>query len=319
MNESSFKPAWWLRNPHLQTLWPAICRRTVKDIVLRRERFELADGDFLDLEWTGPDHGPLVLILPGFEGSIDSHYAKGMLRTMTQQGWRGVFMHYRGCSGETNRLPRSYHSGETQDLATVIDALFAREPDLKLSAVGFSLGGNMLLKWLGETGQKNPLTAAIAISVPFELNKAVTRISKGFSRIYEKHLLRCVCKRLSSKFQNSTGPIDVSCFSRITSMRDFDNQVTAPLHGFSDADDYYLKSSSRQYLHNIHVPTLLLQSKDDPFMTDDVIPLPHELSKQVTLEITENGGHVGFVAGKFPWELTYWLEQRVPAFLRCYF
>lgn len=316
-----FKPAWWLRNPHLQTLWPTLCRRPLKDIALRRERLELADGDFIDLDWLGPEKNgaPLVLILHGFEGSVNSHYAKGMMLALEKQGWRAVFMHFRGCSGEHNRLSRSYHSGETSDVATVSQILRKRDPHAPLAAVGFSLGGNVLLKWLGETKQQNPLTAAIAISVPLQLEKTVWRIRQGFSRVYEQHLLKCACARLKSKFEKNPGPIEHSQFLQIRTMRDFDDKVTAPLHGFSGADEYYFKSSSRQYLHAIQVPTLLIQAKDDPFMTPDIIPMPDELSEYVKLELTDLGGHVGFVSGRFPWRPEYWLEQRVPAFLRAYF
>ena len=151
MSDNQFKPAWWLPNSHLQTLWPPIFRRNIKDLQLERERLELPDGDFIDLDWVSRQkQGPLVLILHGLEGSIESHYAKGMLQTVTQYGWRGVFMHFRGCSGEPNRLARSYHSGETGDIDYVISLLRDREPNLILAAVGFSLGGNVLLKWLGE-------------------------------------------------------------------------------------------------------------------------------------------------------------------------
>lgn len=313
-----FKPAWWLNNRHSQTLWPTLCRRDIKNIHLQRERLELPDGDFIDLEWSGNGNGPVVLILPGFEGSINSPYAKGLLLSINQNGWRGVLMNFRGCSGEPNRLSRSYHSGETTDLNTVVNILHQREPNIDLAVIGVSVGGNMLLKWLGETGQKNLITAAVAISVPFELQKTVRRIHQGFSRVYEKHLLRCALKRLSVKFQRIPGPIDVSGLHAIHSMQDFDDKITAPLHGFIDGKDYYLKSSSRQFLSGINVPTLLIQAKDDPFLTIDTLPKKDELPSCVKLEVTEGGGHVGFVTGKFPWQAEYWLEQRIPLFLREY-
>lgn len=313
----TFKPAWWLRNRHLQTIWPTLCRRPVKNIQLTRERFELPDGDFVDLDWVGQDrHSPIVVILHGFEGSIDSAYAKGMLRAVTNEGWRGLFMHFRGCSGEPNRLPKSYHSGETSDVDTVINTIRKREPNTPIAAVGFSLGGNILLKWLGETNSNNPLKAAIAISVPFELHKAAEKISQGFSRLYELYMLRCVQKRLEYKFQQLPPPITLPPFSKLKTIREFDDKVTAPLHGFSGVQEYYNYSSSRQYLNKIQVPTLLVQAKDDPFMTEAVIPDQNELSEHVKLEVTDTGGHVGFVSGKFPWSAEYWLEVRVPMYLR---
>lgn len=315
-DNTSFKPAWWLRNPHLQTIWPTLCRRPIKDIEIKRERFELPDGDFLDLDWVGRGLGPIVIILHGFEGSIDSAYAKGMLRAITNEGWRGVFMHFRGCSGVPNRLPRSYHSGETRDVDLVVQAIRSREPHTHIAAVGFSLGGNVLLKWLGETSGNNPLKAAIAISVPFELNKAADRISQGFSRLYEWYMLRCVQKRLEYKFKQLPPPIELPPFSRLKTIREFDDKVTAPLHGFLNVNEYYNYSSSRQYLNKIQVPTLLLQAKDDPFLSEAIIPYPHELSEKIKLEVTDSGGHVGFVTGKYPWSPEYWLEQRVPTYLR---
>lgn len=313
----TFKPAWWLPGPHLQTIWPTLCRKRIKSLSIKRERFELPDGDFLDLDWVG-EKGPIILILHGLEGSIASPYAQGMLHAVLEKGWRGLFMHFRGCSGEPNRLSRSYHSGETTDLAVLFQTLRKREPETVIAAVGFSLGGNVLLKWLGETGVNNGLTAAVAVSVPFELHKVAKRLQYGFSRVYQWHLLRCLRKRLTQKFQQQAMLMDVSVLLNYKTMWDFDEHVTAPLHGFSSAEEYYTISSSRQYLHQIRVPTLLLQAKDDPFMTNDIIPERHELPEQVKLEVMAAGGHVGFVAGKFPWSTQYWLEQRVPEFFKEY-
>tara|TARA_R110000868_G_scaffold78286_6_gene223638 strand:- start:719 stop:1687 length:969 start_codon:yes stop_codon:yes gene_type:complete len=321
MNDKPFKPAWWLRNSHLQTLWPVMLRkRKLKaDISLERERFELPDGDFIDLDWLNKDaEGPVVIVLHGFEGSVNSHYAKGMLNTIHQHGWRAVFMHFRGCSGEHNRLTRSYHSGDTSDLAYLVDTLQQREVDTSFSAIGYSLGGNLLLKWLGETGGLNPLKAAVAVSVPFELKKVANRIEWGFSRFYQWYFLRCLRDRLRRKFANVPSPIDTSFLKKVVTIREFDNFFTAPLHGFRDAEDYYANASSRQYLRFIQVPTLLLHSKDDPFMTEDVIPTPEELSSFVQLETTDAGGHVGFVSGRFPWRPVYWLEERAPLFFQQY-
>jgi predicted alpha/beta-fold hydrolase len=316
---SEFKPAWWLRNPHLQTLWPAILRKNIKHLLLERERLELPDGDFIDLDWIGKNQkGPLVLMLHGLEGSIDSHYAKGMLLTLSQCGWRGVFMHFRGCSGEPNRLCRNYHSGETSDVELVTQFLIKREPNTALAAIGYSLGGNVLLKWLGETKEKNPLKAAIAVSVPFELHKAATRIQQGFSRFYQWYFLRCLRDRLSIKFGLIPPSIDASLLASVHTMRDFDDKLTAPIHGFSGVDEYYSTASSRQYLKHICTPTLILHAKDDPFMSEDVIPKLDELSSSVHLEVTARGGHVGFVSGKYPWKAEYWLEQRIPSFLLPY-
>lgn len=317
MSENQFKPAWWLPNSHLQTIWPVICRRNIKNLQLERERLELPDGDFIDLDWLNKEKpGPLAMVLHGFEGSIESHYAKGIMSELDRQGIRAVFMHFRGCSGEPNRLPRGYHSGETTDVNWVVEAIKKREPKTKLGAVGYSLGGNVLLKWLGETKGSNPLDAAIAISVPFEIDKAAKRIQQGFSRIYQWYFLKCLRERLLHKSEKVSSPIQMSFLSEVQTLKDFDDRYTAPLHGFSNAEEYYTIASSRQYLSCIQIPTLVLHAKDDPFMTEDVIPTHQELSPHVTLEITEAGGHVGFVMGKYPWAPEYWLESRIPAFLK---
>lgn len=315
--KNPFKPAWWLPGPHLQTLWPTLCRKKPKSLYIERERFELPDGDFLDLDWAG-EKGPIVVILHGLEGSINSSYAQGMLQAIVDNEWRGLFMHFRGCSGEPNRQVRSYHSGETRDLAAIVQYLIKREPKVPIAAVGFSLGGNVLLKWLGETGEDNPLSAAIAVSTPFELHKAAKRIQSGFSKIYQWHLLSCLRKRLSDKFREQELEYGLTALSNVKTIWDFDEKVTAPLHGFACVEDYYSRSSSRRYLAKIRVPTLLVQAQDDPFMTEDVIPEPEELPEQVLLEVTPAGGHVGFVAGTVPWRSVYWLEERVPEFLRNY-
>jgi predicted alpha/beta-fold hydrolase len=188
-----------------------------------------------------------------------------------------------------------------------------------MAAIGFSLGGNVLLKWLGETGKQNPLKAAVAISVPCELNKAAQFIQQGLSHFYEWYFLRCMHKRLSHKYQFVPNlPVVPSELKKMRTLMDFDDRVTAPLHGFVDAREYYTLSSSRQYLNLIEVPTLILHAKDDPLASQDVLPEQHELSSQVELELTETGGHVGFITGKYPWRPEYWLEQRVPDYLREY-
>ncbi len=320
MSSTSFKPAWWLPGPHLQTLWGALIRRNQhKGLQITRERIELSDGDFIDLDWTGQKGQPIVVILHGLEGSAQSSYAHGLLKVFSQhKNWRAVVMHFRGCSGEQNRLPRFYHSGDTADLNTVINLLRERELNMPISAVGVSMGGNVLLKWLGETGRQNPLVAAVAVSTPFELRQSVLRLRNGFSRVYDRHLLNRLRKKINEKFSMQVSPIALPTRKSLRTVNDFDELVTAPLHGFQNANDYYEKSSSRQFIKFIKIPTLLLQAKDDPFMFPDVIPKKDELSPSVILEATDQGGHVGFVMGKFPWRPCYWLEQRIPEFLELY-
>lgn len=318
INKSQFKAAWWLPGGHAQTLWASLARRPCK-VKIRRERLELADGDFLDLDWTTHRSGPIVLILHGLQGSSNSNYARGLMAACHAKGWRAIVMHFRSCSGEPNRLSRAYHSGETGDLHTVIDILHRREPETAIGAVGYSLGGNVLLKWLGEFPVTSPLKAAAAVSVPYELKTGARKLDSGFSRLYQQHLLGNLKKATAHKKTLLSEKIDFECSQSVTTIYDFDEFVTAPLHGFKDAEDYYARSSSRQYLKHISLPTLLLHAKDDPFMTPDVIPTNDELSEYTTLELSSSGGHVGFVSGKWPWSAEYWLESRLIEYFSNYF
>ena len=310
----SFEPAWWCRDPHLQTLWPSWFGPRLA-FALRRERVELPDGDFLDIDWTPGTHGPIVLLLHGLQGSVQSPYARALLRTFDRHGWRGAIMHFRGCSGEPNRLARSYHSGETEDLAYVVDLIRRREGAVPIAVVGVSLGGGVLLNWLGKTGVQSPLAAAVAVSVPFLLGRAADRLDLGFSRLYQSHLLRSLRRAVEQKRRRIHLPLAVHDLAQLKCFRDFDTHVTAPLHGFRDAEHYYAAASCRQFLKGITVPTLLIQALDDPFMTPDVIPEPAELPTCVTLDLQRHGGHAGFVGGKWPWRARYWLTERIPAYL----
>lgn len=312
-----FVPAWWCRGAHAQTLWPYCLRRSPK-IALRRERLELPDGDFLDLDWTQNPDGPIVLVLHGLEGSSNSKYARGLLAAVQARPWRGAVMHFRGCSGVPNRLPRSYHSGETGDLAHVIAELRRREPQAALAVVGYSLGANVLLKWLGEAGARAPLAAAVAVSPPFVLECAAARLERGLSRIYQWALLRRLRASMTAKLATVPLPFDGRMLAGLKTFRQFDDRVTAPLHGFRDAQDYYTRSSCRQFLKAIAVPTLILHARDDPFTTEEAIPETCELSDSVRLELSTHGGHVGFVSGRLPWQARYWLEERIPQFLAHY-
>jgi predicted alpha/beta-fold hydrolase len=309
-----FTPAWWCRNPHLQTLWPYFFRSSPRPN-LRRERLELPDGDFLDLDWTTNGQGPLVLLLHGLEGSARSHYVRAMAHILPRRGLRVVIMHFRGCSGEPNRLNRSYHSGETGDIRFVVNWLHEREPDTSIAAIGYSLGGNALLKYLGENGTATPLAAAVAVSVPFDLAAAADRMSHGVSRIYQWHMVHSLIRSLRAKFAGRAAPVDLDGLSDAMSFWEFDEKVTAPLHGFRDAADYYQRSSSRQFLAGIRVPTLILHARDDPFMTPSVVPGKTELAASITLDASNHGGHVGFVHGTWPWRPSYWLDERIPPFL----
>ena len=306
---SEFKPAWWLKNTHLQTLWSSFFK-SLPDIQTRKLRVELPDGDFVDLAITDLKNKPIVLIMHGLEGSLNSHYVKPLMQHLNQAGYGAAFMHFRGCSEEINRLDRSYHSGDTEDLERVIDAIKDKFEQDIFAVLGFSLGGNVLLKWLGENGKNARTQTAVAVSVPFRLADAGDRLEKSFSRVYQKHLLTSCQQKYQKKFKNKPSPLNVNA-KELNTFFTFDDQITAPLHGFSGANEYYKQCSSRQFLKSIQKPTLVLHAKDDPFMWEDTVPNDNELSEHVHLELSENGGHVGFIAGKSPFHAEYWVDQRI--------
>ena len=311
---SQFQPAWWLPGGNLQTLWPYFFRRKVQ-VGLTQERLELPDGDFVDLCLTANAGNPIVVIFHGLEGCVDSHYVRPLLAAIEKRGWHGVFMHFRGCSGEYNRLDRSYHSGDTGDIGFLVDYLHKKLPGVPLAAVGYSLGGNALLKYLGEATHKEQVYAAVAISVPYLLAEGAKKLNRGFSKVYQRRLIGLLQRKIVSKFSARDCPVDVSEVLQLNDFFSFDDKITAPLHGFAGVDDYYERSSSRQYLNSIDVPTLLIHARDDPFMTEGVIPVEDELSEYVRLELAETGGHIGFVSGKAPGYAVYWLERRIIGFL----
>lgn len=323
--KTTFKPAWWLNNAHLQTLYPALMRKTPPLAGLRRERLITPDNDFIDIDWYGEGNQPLIILLHGLTGSSQSGYIKGLQRTLFIQGFRSVALNFRGCSGEYNHSARCYHSGETEDIHFLYQTLRQRELDTPFAAVGFSLGGNVLLKWLGEQGNKLKLFAAIAVSVPLVLSTCATKLDNGFSKIYRKNLLRELKYYVQAKQQHleKLGKLQeankieqLGDLSSIKSFWQYDDRVVARLHGFKNVQDYYQRSSSRQFLKSIAINTLLIQAIDDPFMTEEALPELDELSSSIHLEITQGGGHVGFIAGENPFKPTYWLEQRIPEFLK---
>lgn len=313
---SDFRAAWWGRDPHLQTLWPYLFRLHPRPSY-RRERFELPDGDFVDLDWSGPrDADTTIVMLHGLGGSSSSHYIRALSHRLNMLGMRGVVMHQRGCSGEPNRLARFYHAGETDDLRRVLASLRTRLPGDRLGAAGYSLGGNMLLKWLGEAGADSMLDAAVAVSVPFDLEVGAQRLEQGLSQLYQAHLLRSMKHAVALKRRRMAYPVDSRELGRCKTFVEIDNCLTAPLHGFRDARDYYARSSARQFLGSIRIPTLILQAEDDPFLAPVAIPGDDELSPQVRLELSANGGHCGFLSGSMPLWPRYWLDERIPGFMQ---
>ena len=319
-----FATARWLPGGHLQTLWNPFCRRTPL-LQRRRERLWLADGDFIDLDWHGPHEAdaPLVLVLHGLTGSSSSLYVLGLQQELANRNWASIAINWRGCSGEPNLLPRAYHSGASDDLSEVIAHLQASRPLAPLYAVGYSLGGNVLLKYLGETGQAAPLQKAVAVSVPFRLDQCADRIGVGFSRVYQAHFMREMVAYVKDKqrlFASNGDDLHLSALQRLGSLEgmrtfwDFDGRFTAPLHGYADATDYYRRASSRYFLPDIRIPTLLIQAEDDPFVFRHSVPKPDVLSATTILELHRTGGHLGFVEDS-PLKPCYYLERRIPEWL----
>ncbi len=313
IQQSTFHPAWWLKSPHLQTLWPVLFRKRPQ-LDLQHERVELADGDFIDIAHYPRAESPRVLVIHGLEGSLESHYAQTLMLALHQAGFTSTFMHLRGRSGLPNRHASSYHSGRTADVAEVINYLSntGRLPD---AAVGFSLGGNLILKYSGELGAKSPLKSVVAVSVPFQLQECARKLENGFSIIYGRYLTNKLKESYLDKFSQMESPLQVDV-KAINSLFDFDDRITAKLNGFAGAEDYYTRCSSRQFIQQIRTPTLIIHSQDDPFMYPTTVPSEDMLGEYVTLERTSHGGHVGFVSGKVPWAAEYWLEQRITQWLR---
>ena len=308
---SRFQPAWWLRNRHLQTIVPNLLRPR-PDIDVRRERIELPDGDFMDADWVGSrTSGQIVVMLHGLEGSIESRYAGWMLKRLDEAGYRPVLLNFRSCSGEPNRKANSYHSGHTEDFNHFLHLLRRREPGVRMAAIGYSLGGNVLLKWLGENRQQAFLDTGIAASVPFRLAECSNAVNEGLSKIYQAHLMQRMKATARAKQDLIRAAGHDPEIDRLKTFREFDDALTAPLHGFSDADDYYRKCSSIAFLKDIHTPTLVIHSRDDPFMRPGTAPREDEISPWVDVELSEHGGHVGFVAGRWPWKPRYFLEERM--------
>ena len=306
---TAFKPAWWLRGAHAQTIWSSFIRRKPR-LNIAWQRVELSDGDFIDLAWSGPKEGKTVLLLHGLEGSINSVYARGLMRELNQRGYRTCLMHFRGCSSQPNRLPQWYHSGQSEDPQRILEFLRDQMAIEIYAAVGFSLGGNVLLKWLGEQGAAMPLQRAAVMSVPFRLEQAAQRMGEGFSRCYQRYLVGSLRQKYKTKFARVVSPLDVD-INTLKTFWQFDDKVTAPLHGFKGVHDYYTCASSRQFIPQIRVPTLILHACDDPFMYSHTPPLADELPESVSLELTEHGGHVGFISGMIPGLANYWGEKRL--------
>jgi len=311
---SKFRPAWWLRNPHAQTLWAAKVQHCPAPET-KPERLYTPDEDFIDLHWNCIKEGPTVVIFHGLTGSIKSHYVKSLMRFLQQRRVRAVLMHFRGCSGEPNKTRGSYHSGHTEDIRFVLQTLRERYPHAPLAAAGFSLGGNALLKYLAKH-HNNPLSFAASVCPPLLLKEGAKRMDSGFSRIYQRALLKQMVNAVRSK-QNRYPKLNLDQlnYESATNFYEFDHCVTAPLHGYASADDYYEKASSLNDLINIKTPTHILWSRDDPFFSQKCIPKQDQLSDNVDFELATHGGHVAFISGKIPFSGHTWMCNRIGSLL----
>ena len=316
-----FVPAWFLRGPHAQSIWGRLVRPR-RRVALRREVLQTPDGDELVV-----DHLDAVsakahfILLHGLEGSTNSVYIQGTLAAIAARGQAATAINFRSCARDPrqlshmlpNRRPRFYHSGETEDFDFVVRTMSARMPDTPLLAFGASLGGNATLKWLGEHPGQKLITAAATLSVPYDLGAGAKYMEQGAGPFYVSRFLRTLKKkvqRVVEEFPETGKILDVDRIMKARSFREFDDSATAPLHGFKDADDYYTRSSSLQYLSRITTPTLCISADDDPFLPRDVLDrAKSSASPSVEFRITRGGGHVGFISGAAPWRLLYWAEE----------
>ncbi|WP_158780890.1 hydrolase [Pantoea sp. BAV 3049] len=317
--ETAFQPIPGMSNAHLQTILPRLVRRRIS-LQPHWQRLTLPDSDFVDLAWSEDpaqaSHKPRVVLFHGLEGSFHSPYAHGLLQVCKAHGWLGVVMHFRGCSGEPNRLNRIYHSGETSDATFFLQWLRDEWGTVPTAAVGFSLGGNMLAYLMGEQGDRCLLDAGVVVSAPLMLEPCSFRLEQGFSRVYQHYLLNLLKQNAARKLIAWPGtlPVDLAQLRGLKKLRDFDDAITARAHGYTDATDYYRRCSAMPRLPGVRKPLLIIHAKDDPFMTDEVIPDPAQLPSSVEYQLTQYGGHVGFVGGTL-FRPQMWLEQRIPQWL----
>ncbi|MFC5474628.1 YheT family hydrolase [Paraherbaspirillum soli] len=307
----------WLPGGHLQTIYPATCI-SKPEVVYRRERWDTPDDDFIDIDFVDGQPGrPLAVLFHGLEGSSNSHYSRALMAQVAALGWSGAVPHFRGCSGEINQAPRFYHSGDAQEIDWILRRLAAGRDHKqfgKFYATGVSLGGNALLRWLGESQyQAKIVDGACAISAPLDLAGGGAALAHGFNRIYTRAFLRTMKTKSLEKLNQFPSLFDRERMLQARNLYDFDNIVTAPLHGYRNTEDYWDRASAKHVLHDITVPTLVLNARNDPFLPPQ--HLPRSAAASVTLEYPEQGGHVGFASGNPPGRLD-WLPQRMIGFLQ---
>jgi len=316
-----YRAPWWLRGrkfgAHAQTVYPFVFDRPAPP-AYTRERWDTTpngkpDGDFIDVDrLNGPADKPMVVVFHGLEGSSESIYSLNLMNEVARRGWRGLVAHFRGCSGEINRLPRAYHSGDSTEIDWILRRVKAEAPDSPLYVAAISLGGNATLKWLGEQGSAaEPIvTAAAGISAPVDLMAAGNILEVGFCKVYTYRFLKTMKAKSLIKLRQHPGIFREDVMMRARTLREFDNEVTAPLHGYRDTDDYWTRGSAKPGLIDVKVPTLVLNARNDPFLPAAALPRPDQVSKRVTLDFPEHGGHVGFLAGPFPGRGS-WMPARV--------
>jgi uncharacterized protein len=319
---TSFSPPWWLSNPHAQTVWPRLTRSR-RQVAFRRESLEMPDGDELILDHLDGDATPHFVLLHGLEGSSHSTSIQGPLSVIARRGFSATVVNWRSCAREPgnvmksipNRRPRFYHSGETTDFDFVAHTLARRRPGAPLVAFGVSLGGNALLKWLGEHPSQSIIAAAATLSVPYDLRAGAEYLERGAGPLYVGSFLRSLKKKVANvveRFPETRHVIDLERVLRAKTFREFDDAATAPLHGFKDAADYYARSSSLQFLGRIATPALCVNAADDPFLPPEVLSRVRDAAAPcVELRVTQRGGHAGFVAGRLPWSCTYWADELI--------
>jgi len=313
--ESTYRSPPWLPGAHLQTIAPAKLLQ-LPQVGYRRERWETPDGDFIDVDFAAPEPSPatapVLVLFHGLEGSSDSHYARSLMRAAADRGWRGLVVHFRGCSGEPNRLPRAYHSGDSDEGDWILRHAHAHWPLAPLYAVGVSLGGNMLAKWLGERGMEAGfVTAAASVGSPLDLAEGGAALGRGFNKVYTRMFLSTLKRKALGKIARFPGTASADAVRASRDLYEFDNAYTAPVHGFRDTDDYWSRASGKPWLAAVAVPHLVLNARNDPFVPASSLPRPQEVSRFVVLEQPAHGGHIGFGS---PRGEPGWLPQRLLEF-----
>ena len=311
---AAYRSPWWLPGGHLQTIWPVARKGPLPHY--RRERWDTPDGDFIELDWlqAGEPRAPLVVLFHGLEGSSRSHYARTLMNAVTARGWNGVVVHFRGCAGSPNRFARAYHSGDSDEIDWILRRLHVTANGAALFVTGVSLGGNALLKWLGEREHEaaSLVTAAASVCAPLDLRISGAALGRGFNLVYARHFLATLKHKALAKCGDHPGRFDAPRIAQARTLETFDDAYTAPAHGFAGVGDYWRRASARPWLSAIRCPTLVLNAANDPFVPADALPDPHALPATVTFEYPRGGGHVGFLGGNWP-GVQDWLGQRLLA------